>query len=309
MITTLTLNPCIDRTITIEKFLFGGTNKVLDVRKDVSGKGINVSIVLKHLGLDTLCLGFNYSKDSKAIEEELNDQNIKFDFVKVKGEVRVNVKIFDKSVKVMSEFNESGHQVSKEAVDELLDVVYGYFDDTSILVLDGSVPIGVPVDIYKTIIEMANRRGIKTILDAANDLLLEGIKAKPYIIKPNIDELSAISKREIKTREDIISVSREIISKGVSYVCVSMGKDGAMLIGLDNVYVSPAMKVDIKGIQGAGDSLVAGICMAIDKGIGEEKLLAYGVAAASGSLLHEGTLLCEKEDFDKLLPEVVVNKL
>lgn len=309
MITTLTLNPCIDRTITIEKFLFGGTNKVLDVRKDVSGKGINVSIVLKHLGLDTLCLGFNYSKDSKAIEEELNDQNIKFDFVKVKGEVRVNVKIFDKSVKVMSEFNESGHQVSKEAVDELLDVVYGYFDDTSILVLDGSVPAGVPVDIYKTIIEMANRRGIKTILDAANDLLLEGIKAKPYMIKPNIDELSAISKREIKTREDIISVSREIISKGVSYVCVSMGKDGAMLIGLDNVYVSPAMKVDIKGIQGAGDSLVAGICMAIDKGIGEEKLLAYGVAAASGSLLHEGTLLCEKEDFDKLLPEVVVNKL
>lgn len=309
MITTLTLNPCIDRTITIEKFLFGGTNKVLDVRKDVSGKGINVSIVLKHLGLDTLCLGFNYSKDSKAIEEELNDQNIKFDFVKVKGEVRVNVKIFDKSVKVMSEFNESGHQVSKEAVDELLDVVYGYFDDTSILVLDGSVPAGVPVDIYKTIIEMANRRGIKTILDAANDLLLEGIKAKPYMIKPNIDELSAISKREIKTREDIISVSREIISKGVSYVCVSMGKDGAMLIGLDNVYVSPAMKVDIKGIQGAGDSLVAGICMAIDKGIGEEKLLAYGVAAASGSLLHEGTLLCEKEDFDKLLPEVVVNRL
>lgn len=309
MITTLTLNPCIDRTITIEKFLFGGTNKVLDVRKDVSGKGINVSIVLKHLGLDTLCLGFNYSKDSKAIEEELNDQNIKFDFVKVKGEVRVNVKIFDKSVKVMSEFNESGHQVSKEAVDELLDVVYGYFDDTSILVLDGSVPAGVPVDIYKTIIEMANRRGIKTILDAANDLLLEGIKAKPYMIKPNIDELSAISKREIKTREDIISVSREIISKGVSYVCVSMGKDGAMLIGLDNVYVSPAMKVDIKGIQGAGDSLVAGICMAIDKGIGEEKLLAYGVAAASGSLLHEGTLLCEKEDFDKLLPEVAVNKL
>lgn len=309
MITTLTLNPCIDRTITIEKFLFGGTNKVLDVRKDVSGKGINVSIVLKHLGLDTLCLGFNYSKDSKAIEEELNDQNIKYDFVKVKGEVRVNVKIFDKSVKVMSEFNESGHQVSKEAVDELLDVVYGYFDDTSILVLDGSVPAGVPVDIYKTIIEMANRRGIKTILDAANDLLLEGIKAKPYMIKPNIDELSAISKREIKTREDIISVSREIISKGVSYVCVSMGKDGAMLIGLDNVYVSPAMKVDIKGIQGAGDSLVAGICMAIDKGIGEEKLLAYGVAAASGSLLHEGTLLCEKEDFDKLLPEVVVNRL
>lgn len=309
MITTLTLNPCIDRTITIEKFLFGGTNKVLDVRKDVSGKGINVSIVLKHLGLDTLCLGFNYSKDSKAIEEELNDQNIKFDFVKVKGEVRVNVKIFDKSVKVMSEFNESGHQVSKEAVDELLDVVYGYFYDTSILVLDGSVPAGVPVDIYKTIIEMANRRGIKTILDAANDLLLEGIKAKPYMIKPNIDELSAISKREIKTREDIISVSREIISKGVSYVCVSMGKDGAMLIGLDNVYVSPAMKVDIKGIQGAGDSLVAGICMAIDKGISEEKLLAYGVAAASGSLLHEGTLLCEKEDFDRLLPEVVVNRL
>lgn len=309
MITTLTLNPCIDRTITIEKFLFGGTNKVLDVRKDVSGKGINVSIVLKHLGLDTLCLGFNYSKDSKAIEEELNDQNIKYDFVKVKGEVRVNVKIFDKSVKVMSEFNESGHQVSKEAVDELLDVVYGYFDDTSILVLDGSVPAGVPVDIYKTIIEMANRRGIKTILDAANDLLLEGIKAKPYMIKPNIDELSAISKREIKTREDIILVSREIISKGVSYVCVSMGKDGAMLIGLDNVYVSPAMKVDIKGIQGAGDSLVAGICMAIDKGISEEKLLAYGVAAASGSLLHEGTLLCEKEDFDRLLPEVVVNRL
>ena len=309
MITTLTLNPCIDRTITIEKFLYGGTNKVTDVRSDVSGKGINVSIVLKNLGEETMCLGFNYSDGAQTVENSLGNQEIAYDFVGVEGELRINVKIFDSSQKVMSEFNENGHWVPEKSVEGLLEKLDEYWNKTEIMVLDGSVPKGVPKDIYRRIIEKANEKGIKTVLDAANELLLEGIKGKPYLIKPNIDEFSMALGRKIEKQEEIIAAAREIIETGVSYVCISMGEKGALMVSKDKALLAPPLKLDIKGIQGAGDSLVAGICMAMKHGKSMEDMLRYAVAAAGGSLLREGTQLCVKEDFERLLDQVVIETL
>ena len=308
MIITLTLNPCIDRTITVEKFLYGGTNKVTGVRNDVSGKGINVSTVLKNLGMKTMCLGFNYSDDAQALEKSLENQGIAYDFVGVEGKLRINVKIFDSSQKVMSKFNESGHWVPEESVEELLEKLNQYWDETEIMVLDGSVPQGVPKDIYRRIIEKANEKGIKTILDAANELLAEGIKGKPYLIKPNIDEFSAALGRKMENPEEIIEAARAIIRAGVSYVCVSMGEEGAWMVSKDKALFAPPLKLDIKGIQGAGDSLVAGICMAIRQGKSMEDMLRYAVAAAGGSLLREGTQLCVKEDFERLLEQVMIKE-
>lgn len=309
MITTLTLNPCIDRTITIEKFLYGGTNKVTNVRNDIGGKGINVSIVLKNLGMETTCLGFRYNQSADKVEKSLQNQNIFSDLVGVDGDQRINIKIFDESQKVMSEFNESGHPVTEEAVERLLQKVDEYLDKTTIMILAGSVPKGVPDNIYRTIIEKANEKGIKIILDAANQLFLEGLKGKPYLIKPNIDEFSAALNREIRTREEIIRAAREIIDEGVTYVCVSMGKEGAVLVGKEEAYFAPALDLEVKGIQGAGDSLVAGLAIAMEEGKDVESMLRYAVAAAGGSLIREGTQLCQKEDFERMIAQVQIERL
>lgn len=309
MITTVTLNPCIDRTITVEEFLYGGTNKVTGIRNDVSGKGINASTVLQNLGAETICLGFNYIQGTAQVKTALKKLDIPCDLVDVDGELRINVKIFDSAHRVMSEFNESGHPVTEEDVEKLLGKVDEYLEKTTILVLDGSVPGGVPASIYRTIIEKANKKGVRTILDASNALLAEGIKGKPYLIKPNIDEFSILMNRKLKNREEIILAARELIREGIRYVCVSMGAEGALMVSEKEACFAPALELEVKGIQGAGDSLVAGICIAMEEGKDMETMLRYAVATAGGSLLREGTQLCEKDDFEELLQQVVIEKL
>lgn len=309
MITTLTLNPCIDRTVTISGFAYGGTNHVDHFRCDVSGKGINVSIALNNLGEETCCLGFNFTDNDSVLTGFLNNNHIANDFLTVSGQLRTNIKIFDKKTSVMSELNESGFTVEPESVEKLIKKVEAYLPKTSLLVLDGSVPPGVPKDIYKVLTEMATRYGVKTIIDAYGDLLLEGIKAHPYLIKPNKDELEEAFGEKITTNEDAIRVSRKIISEGVSLVCVSMGKGGALLVSKDKAYFSPGADIKVKGVQGAGDSLVAGMGLAIIHNMPCSDMLRYGVAVAHGSLLQEGTQMCTKESFQKMLPLIYTEEV
>lgn len=309
MITTVTLNPCIDRTVTVEKFLYGGTNRVTGARKDIAGKGINVSKALRNLGAKPLCLGFSYERENEELQGSLDALGIRHDFVEIPGELRTNVKIFDSSQKVMSELNESGHPVSAEAVEQFLERFEAHLDDTDLLVLTGSVPVGVPKDIYRTLMERAAKRGIRTVLDAAGELLLEGIKGKPYLIKPNIDELSQALGREFRSRDEIIEAARMLVGKGIPYVCVSLGAEGALLVDETDVFFAPALDIDVKGIQGAGDSLVAGFCLALEEKMDVKTMLCYASAAAAGSLIKEGTAFCEQADFERFLPRAEVKKI
>lgn len=309
MITTVTLNPCVDHTIVTEKFLYGGTNKVKSIQKDFAGKGINVSKALKELGAETICLGFAYEKDAEKFQGSLDERNISHDFVVVPGELRTNMKIFDASAKIMSEFNESGHPVSAGSLEKFYDKVQQYLPMTDILVLDGSVPPGVPKDIYRRLMESVNELGIRTILDAADELFLEGIKGKPYLIKPNIDEISRALGRKFRSRDEVIAAARELVGEEIRYVCVSMGAEGALLVTEKVAFFAPALSVEVEGVQGAGDSMVAGFCLAMEKGCGAKEMLQYAMAAAAGSLVKKGTELCGREEFEHYLPLARVEKV
>lgn len=309
MITTITLNPCIDKTISISDFNYGEINRVVSTRTDVSGKGINVSIALKQLGEETKCLGFNYLSDDKVIKKRLEESKIGYEFVDVEGTVRTNIKMFNTKDKIMTELNEGGHSVTIDAVELLKKMVNRQASESDIMVLNGSAPQGVPRDIYKTLIEQVKREGVKTVLDAEGDLLLEGIKAKPYFIKPNLFEFENAFKTNFSNNNDVVNVAKRIIDNGVSIVCVSMGKVGAIIVSQDEAWFAPGSKLNVKGVQGAGDSLVAGICIAMKRGYDIKEMLRYGVAAANASLIREGTLLCTKEDFEMMLPEIKIEKI
>lgn len=302
MITTLTLNPCIDRTVTVDGFAYGGTNHVENFRCDISGKGINVSIALNNIGEETRCLGFNYMGGGSVLTDFLEQEHIPNEFLDVEGLLRTNIKIFDKKTSVMSELNESGHCVTEDCVSKLVRLVEKYLPKTSLFVLDGSVPPGVPKDIYRILTEKAHSLGVKTVIDAYGELLLEGIKARPYLIKPNKDELEEAFGEKIKSKADVIRISREIINQGVTIVCVSLGKSGAMLVTKEKAYFSAGADITVRGVQGAGDSLVAGICYAIVHGMSHKDMLRYGVAMAHGSLVLEGTQMCTKESFEDMIP-------
>ena len=300
-ILTMTLNPCIDRTVYLEQLQVGETNIVKKVIEEAAGKGINVAIGLQHLKVPVKALGFAYKEDADKLYEKLGAEEIPHAFVEVEGRLRVNQKLFDESKSQMTECNEKGSPVAKEDVNKLLELLRKELSEASILVLSGSVPPGVNKDIYALMTTMANEAGVKVILDASGELLLEGVEAKPYLIKPNRDEFVKTFMQERLVNTHIKSVAKKLIENGVTYICLSLGADGAILIsrsaynklsdGNDNSLViekRPAISVPIRSLQGAGDAMVAGLCKAIydDE---EDKMLDYALNMAASTIMLEGT--------------------
>lgn len=309
MITTITINPCIDRTISIKNFKFGNTNKVISSRQDISGKGINVSVILKNYGINSIVLGFNFIEGGDYLQKFLDDKRIIHDLVNIDDYLRTNTKIFDIETKIMTEYNEQGAFVAKRYKEEFFEKLDRNLDKTKILIISGSAPKGIDKYFYKNIIELANRKKIKVLLDSSGDLLNEGIKARPFLIKPNLEEFKSISNSKMKTLEDFVIGCKEIVNSGVNVVCLSLGSKGALLVSKDEAYYANPVDVKIKGIQGAGDSLVAGMAMAIKKELNNEEILKYGVTLATSSLLYEGTQLGEIDDFNDIYHRVLIKKI
>jgi len=309
MITTVTLNPCIDKSVTIEGFTYGGMNRIIDSRIDPSGKGINVAIAYSQLGGQALCTGINYRVNGDLVEQRLDKAGIGHDFVTVNGEVRINHKVYDRSTQVVTELNESGHMVDEDALVRLKDKLMVHCRASDTLVLSGSVPRGVPTTIYRELLREMSALPIKTVLDAEGELFLHGLEGKPYIIKPNLFELETALDIKVTSHQDIVNAAKVFLDKGVKIVGVSLGSQGAIIMDEHHGYYAPALKVDVKGTTGAGDSIIAGFCLAMKEGLNLKDMLRYGVAAATASITREGTLMCTREDFQKILPQVKVETL
>ena len=309
MIVTVTLNPCIDRTLRVKKFVPGRTNRVSFSRCDVGGKGINVSIVLKNLGEDTRCLGFNFKQSGKLLSDALRSKEIDFDLAETEGTLRTNIKLFDEETGEMSELNERGPHVGPDAMGVFESMLERSLPNASLLILDGSVPPGVPATYYRTLTERAAWHGVRTVLDTGGELLLEGIRAHPCLIKPNREELEAAAGERIASKRDAVRAARRMIGLGAGMVCVSLGRDGALLVTEDEAYFSAGVDISVRGVQGAGDSLVAGMSYAMVRSLPLPEILRYGVAAAHGSLLLDGTQMCTRRDFIRMLPRIFADRM
>lgn len=305
-VTTVNLNPCIDVTIYTDTFHYGGTNRVTGVREDISGKGINTNVVLQNLGIKNTAAGFSFRDSGNILEQFLNSRGIEKQLIKVPGQMRRNYKIFNRADSVMSEFNSRGELISSEDCEKACFLIKDVLKYTSILILSGSLPPGVPKKFYREIAAMARKEGVSVIADSSGEVLLETIQEMPLLIKPNIEEFRETFHTTAIKDCELICEANKIIRKGVKYVCISKGSKGALLVSRNKVYKAEPVPVEAKGIQGAGDSMVAGFCYAIEKGYDESEYLRYAVAAATGSLLHEGTQLCEKEDMEQLKEQVKI---
>lgn len=279
---TVTLNPCIDRTEYYDTFQVGATNIVKKAIEEAAGKGINVAVGLKHLNIPVKAMGFAYKEDLYKLYGKLDAEQIPYSFVEVDGHLRVNRKLFDEAKSEMTECNEKGMPVTKEDVAQLLKMLGEELKDASILVLSGSVPPGVNKDIYAVMTSMANNADVKVILDASGELLLEGIKAGPYLIKPNKEEFA---KTFGKVSEDIFN---ELLKMDINYICLSLGCDGAELISKKGIEKRPAIPVAVRSLQGAGDAMVAGLCKAIYENC-EDRMLDYALSMAASTIALEGT--------------------
>jgi len=309
MITVLCANPCIDRTLRLPEVLPGATNRIEKVIRNVGGKGINVAAAAKNLGLAVRCLYFSHEEGGSAIADFLREKGIEGRSVPVRGRLRENIKIFEQNNKQLTEFNETGDPLTEADSQKMLALATEALKDSDIFVLSGSIPPGIPAELYAEIIAQANFCGVRTILDTDGEALFQGIRAIPFFMKPNKAELGHIFGRPLSGSGEVALAAKNLLGEGIAYVCASMGGDGALLACGDDIYICDALDVPVKGTVGTGDSMVADICKALVDGSEPDKILIYACAAAHASVIHEGTTPCTKADFEKFIPKLTVIKM
>ena len=296
MVYTVTFNPAIDYVVHVDDMKPGMTNRTKSEEIYFGGKGINVSIVLKELGITSKALGFVAGFTGKAIEDGMQDMGVDTDFVTLEsGNSRINVKIKSKEE---TELNAQGPRISESAINEIFDKL-SKLEDGDTLVLAGSIPNTLPADIYEKILASLQDKEIKSVVDATGDLLLNVLKYKPFLIKPNNHELGEMFKTEIKNNDDVIKYAKKLRELGARNVLISMAGDGAILIDEnDEVHHLGVCKGTVKNSVGAGDSMVAGFIAGSSTG-DYEYALKLGTATGGATAFSDG--LAKRADIDALL--------
>lgn len=301
MIYTITFNPSIDYMVSVDHFKLGTVNRTSQEYLLPGGKGINVSIVLHNLGIDSTALGFIAGLTGKEIENRVtNDFGVQCDFIDVEnGYSRINFKLKSDEE---SEVNGNGPMINKEHIDKLYNKL-SCLQAGDILILSGSIPKCLSDDIYSEIMEKLTDKNIEIVVDATGDLLMKVLKHKPFVIKPNNHELAEMFHVKLFGTQDIVKYAKKLQEMGAKNVLISMAGDGALFICENGkVYFSNAPKGQVKNSVGAGDSMVAGFVAGYEKTKDYVQAFRMGVATGSASAFSEN--LATASEVEKLLQEI-----
>ncbi len=297
MIYTVTFNPALDYVVKVNELQSKDINRTESEQIFYGGKGINVSVILSRLGIENKALGFLAGFSGKQIEYMLSEEGIKNDFVYLKnGYTRINVKI---KAEKEYDINAQGPSIEQSDVDLLLEKLLKLKDGDGI-VLAGSIPNSLPNDIYEKILKQLSEKNIMSVVDATGDLLLNVLKYKPFMIKPNHHELGEIFGDEIKNLEQIEFYGKKLQKMGARNVLVSMAEDGAVLID-ENEKLHKIQSVSGKLVSsvGCGDSMVAGFIAGYLKSNDYEYALKLGTVCGSATAFSNS--LATKEEIEKII--------
>ena len=308
MIYTITLNPALDRTLWIQKVRDDVSNRILEEKSFAGGKSVDVSKVLKNLGVDNIALGFVGGFAGRELEGRLLNEGIETDFVRVSGETRTNIIIHETGTGKQLAFNARGPEIKPDELMQFIEQLEK-LPCGDVVAIGGSIPLGVSPEIYRKIISLVKKCQAKVVLDVDGEALRQGIKALPNVIKPNIHELSELAGRELNGLDDVVSAAKSINLQGVEIVLVSMGAKGILLVSDDQQYLAVPPNVNVESTIGAGDSSVAGFVSGLVQGKDLKQCLIYAVAAGTATTLRQGTALCQKDDFERIVPQVVLTDL
>ncbi len=309
MIITLTLNPAIDKTAIIEPLKPGGLNRVQSFTQDAGGKGINVSKVISMLGANSVATGFMGEENADVFSSALNRLNCKFDFIKVAGNTRTNLKLFDE-VNGITEINEPGIFANEAQVERLLNEnLFTYACKDAIFVLAGSMHVNADKGFYKNLTQLLKQKGAKVFLDADNEAFALALDAKPDFIKPNKDELLRYFKKESANEQELVDMCKSLINKGIDTVVLSMGAQGALFINSKQAYSAKALSVKVQSTVGAGDSMVGAFAYAAINGFSLEESAKLAIACSAGAVTTSGTNPPTLELVNELKSQVVLNKI
>lgn len=300
MIYTITFNPALDYISQVENFEIGKINRTQTEKILPGGKGLNVSIVLKNLGIETTALGFVAGFTGEELKTDIEQRGIKTDFVKVKkGLTRINVKI---SSKEETALNGNGPEITNEDIKQLLEKIDNIKSDDTVI-LAGNIPKCINNNIYEIICKKLEQNKVRFIVDATKELLMNVLKYKPFLIKPNREELEETFKEKIETKEEIVEHAKRLQEIGAQNVLISLGGEGAILVTTENKeYFLNAPKGKVLNTVGAGDSMVAGFVAGYEKSGDYEYAFKVGIATGSASAFSMN--LATAKEVANLLKEI-----
>ncbi|NPA15824.1 MAG: 1-phosphofructokinase [Deferribacteres bacterium] len=312
MIATVTLNPSLDHNIEVEELKIDDVTRMLNSKLDPGGKGINVSRIINTLGGPTVAYGFIAGKEGGQLSLFLAEEGILNSFIAVEGRTRINVIITERKTGKQTRINAEGPRVEIEDLERLKERITrlgGGICSVSFMVFAGSLPPGLPKTTYRDLIEEIKELGIKVVLDTDGEPLKQGVKAKPFMIKPNTYELQRLVDREIKTESDVLDAAERLLSDGIELVAVTRGGKSAFLVTKDFIYRCQPPKIKVISAVGSGDAFIGAFLLALYRGHGYPEAFKWGIAAGAATALVPGTGLMRKEDFEELLKEVEIEKI
>jgi len=306
VIATITLNPSLDEHITVHGLVMEETNRFSRLHRYAGGKGIDVSRAIHEMSGISTAYGFIGGTNGRTVEILLDEEGVLFSFTPIRQETRTNFIITDTKTKQQTRIGAPGPHISRQELERFIKKMRKIRPSPDILVASGSVPPGVPANIYYEIVTEARAFGVRTIIDSAGQWLEEGVKAKPYLVKPNVHEAEVLLGRELHTEEEIIDAALDMKRMGIEIVVISRGKDGIIAVGDGTIFKAVPPPVKVKSKVGAGDCTIAGLALKL--AYGEPLLEACRLAVAMGTaaVITPGTELCHREDVEELLPQVKV---
>jgi len=310
MIGTVTLNPAIDVILEVSNLKINQYNKVLNAHTTSGGKGINVSKAVRGCGGETIATGFLGGGRGRMIEEELRELGITTNFWHIEEKTRSNTIISDKKTGQHTLLSETGPKITEYDLEMLKSIFYRIMSQCSVVTLSGSLPQGVPVNIYGDLISIAKEREVKTILNTSGEQFIKGLEKKPFLAKPDLRENNRVFGIKIDKEKDAIKAVKEVIQRGAEIGVVSLQNEKDIIATQDKIWFAETTYHKIVNLIGAGDALVAGFAIALtEEGKNLEEAIEFSMACALASALREEEEFSSKEEVKRCLQCVNVKRL
>ena len=304
MIYTITLNPALDKQLTVSDIRFNEVLIAEGVQLDFGGKGFNVSRMLKELNQPSKAVGLLGGQTGKAIEAGLKEQAIDVVAIPVSGETRTNVSVVTPGGSKHIKVNEKGPTISVSELQQVFQYIFENAAAGTLWVLAGSIPPGVNVDVYQQMTQKIKELGGDVVLDTSSAALKEGVLAHPKLVKPNLFELSQLTGREVTSLQEILENPALTRSVGAEFVAISAGDKGALLTDGEKTAICLPPEIQEANPVGAGDAMVAGLSFALYHGYDLEQALMLGVACGTASAMQSGTRMPEWDLVEQVRQQV-----
>jgi 1-phosphofructokinase len=309
MILSFTPNPAVDKTLQVRPLHVGEVNRSVGSDLDPGGKGINVSRVAHRLGASTVAVGVLGGHIGSLLQRALHEEGVPFEFVWIDEETRLNVILHDQETGAGTRVWDRGPIADSTCVERITDVIERRLESASVFVTTGSLLRGMPADFHAQWIARARALGVKTILDADGPGLEEGLPARPDLIKPNVKEAEGLLGRALPTEADVVDAALELCARGAGAVVISRGGEGSILATAGRAFRAIPPQIDLHSTVGSGDSMVAGLAIALARGDPLQEGLRVGTAAGAATATTVGTSLASAAEVRTLVPDVRLDEI